>query len=82
MSDNNDNAFDVEALITKDKKTIEQGGQIKKRVGRPTKKNKKVRVAVYFNEDDYNRLVDVAENMGLSLSYVIGSNALKSLKGE
>ena len=59
--------FDVDNLITKDKKTIKD--EPAKAIGRPQLKEKKSKkLMAYFTENEYKVIVDLAEESGHSLS--------------
>ncbi len=75
--------FNINNLISKDTKTIEDGGgEEKGKGGRPKlspgqKKNK--RVMAYFTEKEMEALQELAKEKGISLSNFVRMSALKGL---
>ena len=75
--------FNINDLITKDKKTIEDGGQTQAKRGRPKKdKPKKNAVAVYFDDDIYQQIEDKASAVGLTKGAYIASLVFRDLKND
>lgn len=76
--------FDVNNLISKDTKTIENGGgEEKRKGGRPKlalKEKKSKRVMAYFTEDEHEALMNLIKNSGISLSNFVRMSALAKLK--
>lgn len=73
--------FNINNLITPDKKTIENGGgEAKKTGGRPkSKEPKSQKVMTYFTEKEKKILVELAESRDLSLSNFIRISALEKI---
>ncbi|MDD5406948.1 MAG: hypothetical protein PHE73_08440 [Sulfurovaceae bacterium] len=73
--------FNVNDLLTKDKKTIEQGGHVQNKGGRPkVEKVKNKRVTAYFTDEDFALLKQKAN--GLSLAAFISSLVLEHIKNK
>jgi len=74
--------FDVDKLITKDKKIIKDDAP--KAIGRPQLKEKKSKkLMAYFTEKEYKVIVDLAEKSGHSLSNFLRLAMLdKIIKGK
>jgi predicted transglutaminase-like cysteine proteinase len=73
--------FDINKLITKDKKTIEDGGHTKITRGRPksTKPKRDQRIAVYLTKDEMSRLENLADEDDITVSTMIRKLVLKGL---
>jgi hypothetical protein len=76
-----DDGFDVDEIISEDKRKIKDGGGApKNKGGRPRLKVKKEkRIIVYFTDEEYEKLTVVAEEKGISLSNLIRRKALESV---
>jgi len=74
--------FDINHLITADKKTIEHGGgKTKNKGGRPkAKEPKNKKVMSNFTEKEYLRIKEEAENNGISLANFIRIIVLKNTR--
>ncbi|HIP27768.1 MAG TPA: hypothetical protein EYG82_01165 [Sulfurovum sp.] len=73
--------FDINKLITKDKKTIEDGGHAPLTRGRPksTKPKRDQRIAVYLTGDEMKQLETLAEEDDITVSTMVRKLVLKSL---
>jgi len=73
--------FDINNLITKDKKTIEDGGHTQVTRGRPksTKPKRDQRIAVYLTTEEMNKLETLAEEDDITVSTMVRKLVLKSL---
>jgi len=62
--------FNINNLITKDVKTIENGGgEAPRKGGRPALKNKKSeKIMAYFTEEEKQKIQEVADSKNLSIS--------------
>lgn len=77
--------FDVDKLLrdNNDTKTIEQGGHIKNKGGRPkaaTPKDK--RITAYFTQEDWDKIVTLASSRSMSNGAYIASVILDELNKE
>lgn len=71
-----DDGFDVDDIINEDKKKLKKG-KPRKKMGRPRLKVKKEkRVIGYFTDKEYDALVDIAEERGISLSNLVRRTTL------
>ncbi len=73
--------FDINNLITLDKKTIEDGGHTVTR-GRPksTKPKRDQRIAVYLTSDEMKQLELLAHEDDMTVSTMVRKLVLKGLK--
>ena len=73
--------FDINNLITKDKKTIEDGGHTQIPRGRPksTKPKRDQRIAVYLTSDEMQKLENLAELDDITVSTMVRKLVLKSI---
>ncbi len=73
--------FDINKLITKDKKTIEDGGHALAPRGRPksTKPKRDQRIAVYLTAEEMRKLEKLAELDDITVSTMVRKLVLKSL---
>ena len=71
--------FDVNSLITKDKKTIKD--EPIKAIGRPPLKEKKSKkLMAYFTEKEHEKIVSLADESGHSLSNFLRLAMLDKIK--
>lgn len=73
--------FDINQLLTADKKTIEDGGHAVAR-GRPksTKPKRDQRIAVYLTVDEMKHVETLAEEEDITASTLVRKLVLKNLK--
>jgi len=73
--------FDINKLITKDKKTIEDGGHATVPRGRPksTKPKRDQRIAVYLTIEEMQKLENLAELDDITVSTMVRKLVLKTL---
>jgi hypothetical protein len=73
--------FDINNLITKDKKTIEDGGHAQAPRGRPksTRPKRDQRIAVYLTTEEMRKLEALAEEDDITVSTMVRKLVLKSL---
>ncbi|MFA5428463.1 MAG: hypothetical protein WC279_09710 [Sulfurimonas sp.] len=71
--------FDIDDLLSIDKKTIEQGGHVKIKGGRPKTQYPKKSINAYFTEDQIVAIKNRAAALDLNVSTYIASLVLKDL---
>ncbi len=74
--------FNINDLITKDKKTIEDGGHKPTPRGRPksTKPKRDQRIAVYLTAEEMKQLELLAEDDDITVSTLVRKLVIKNLR--